>query len=78
VVVPPTASIGAWTLAHPALYPIVKAGAAQLTRDSAALTDHVRGMDAQRLEGYIGTLSHEEYTPIKEALGRVLGFGGEQ
>lgn len=73
VVVPLTGSTGPWARANP-LYPVVKAGSARLARDSVALTDHVRGVDAQRLGSYIGTLSAVEYGLIRDGLELMFAF----
>lgn len=68
LMVPFTSRIGAWARATPGLYPIYLAGTAGLTLDSVALTDHVRGVDLKRIIKPLGSLTAEQYAPIKAAL----------
>jgi hypothetical protein len=43
-----------------------------LPYDSVALLDHLRGVDADRILDYLGTLTAVEYAPIREGLRRIF------
>ena len=62
----------AWVAAAPALYPVLGAGAGGLVTASVVLTDQTRSLDASRLARSLGTLSTEEYAPIRAALEKML------
>lgn len=72
IVVPMTSTVGSWTRQAPDLYPIFKAGTAKLKLDTVALIDQVRGVDHTRIVRQLGTLTAEQYEPIREGLERVL------
>ena len=72
VVVPLTTQLGNWVKKHPALYPIIQAGTAGLPQKSVALCDQIRAVDIQRIIGYLGSLSIDEYLPIVDGVKRVL------
>ncbi|MHB2015937.1 MAG: type II toxin-antitoxin system PemK/MazF family toxin [Candidatus Xenobia bacterium] len=74
VVVPLTTQIAAWATAHPELYPVLSARAGQLPCRSAVLLDQVRGIDARRVAGYLGSLSVGEYEPIRLGLARLFSL----
>lgn len=70
--VPVTTQRGAWQAKNPQLYPLLSAGAGNLTRESVALLDQLRATDVTRLQRYIGTLSAGEYDPIARGLRKVF------
>ena len=72
VVVPLTTQFGGWVNRNSALYPIIQAGSAGLPQKSVALCDQVRAVDIQRVIGYLGSLSFEQYLPIIDGVKRVL------
>lgn len=57
-----------WQAASPDLYPLLTAGAGGLDLPSVVLTDQTRALDAGRLVRFLGTLTPEQYAPIKHAL----------
>ncbi len=63
-----------WPDDAPALYPRYPAGTAGLHSPSICLLDQVRALDAERIGGYRGSLSDEEYRPIREGLQRMMGI----
>lgn len=67
IIVPVATQIGIWTQSN-LLYPLLRAGTGGLTRDSVAMLDHVRGMDAGRVMRRLDRLSTEEYAPIVQGL----------
>jgi len=72
VVVPLTTQFGGWAKKNPALYPIIQAGTAGLPQKSVVLCDQIRAVDIQRVIGYLGSLSIDEYLPIIDGVKRVL------
>lgn len=72
VVVPLTTQCGDWIKKNPELYPIIQAGTAGLPQKSVALCDQIRAVDIQRVIGYLGSLSIDEYLPIIDGVKRVL------
>jgi mRNA interferase MazF len=76
VVVPLTSQVGAWAGANPTLYPVLQADQAGLEVDSVAMVDHVQAVDAQRVVKVFGTLTPDEYAPIKSGLEVMFGFRG--
>ena len=72
VVVPLTTQFGGWVNKNSALYPIIQAGTAGLPQKSVALCDQIRAVDIQRVIGYLGSLSVDEYLPITDGVRRVL------
>jgi len=72
VVVPLTTQFGGWVNRNSSLYPIIQAGAAGLPQKSVALCDQIRAVDIQRVIGYLGSLSFEQYLPIIDGVKRVL------
>lgn len=63
-----------WVEQAPTLYPRYPAGTAGLRSDSICLIDQVRAMSAERIDRYRGSLTTEQYRPIKEALERMMGI----
>ena len=57
-----------WASTAPDLYPVLPAGAGGLDLPSVVLTDQTRALDAVRLARFLGTLTPEQYAPIKQAL----------
>ena len=72
VVVPLTTQFGGWVDRNSALYPIIQAGTAGLPQKSVALCDQIRAVDIQRVIGYLGSLSVDEYLLIIDGVRRVL------
>jgi mRNA interferase MazF len=63
-----------WAEKSPALYPRLQKGTAGLRSDSICLLDQVRALDVERVGAYLGSLSGEEYRPIREGLVRMMEF----
>lgn len=61
-----------WAKSSPALYPRFAQGTAGLGSPSLCLLDQVRAVSVERLRVYRGTLSANEYEPIREGLKRIL------
>ena len=76
VVVPLTSQYGSWADRSPHLYPHLAGGTAGLPNDSVALLDQVRSVDADRIQGYLGTLTRAEYAPFRTGLQQI--FDGSQ
>ena len=68
IVVPMTSRISGWTRAAPNLYPTYPRGVGGLSVPSAALLDHLRGVDITRVVRFLGSLSPAEYAPIQAGL----------
>jgi mRNA interferase MazF len=62
-----------WAGQSPELYSRYPAGTANLRSPSVCLLDQVRALDTERVRRYRGTLSSEEYSPIRDGLARMLG-----
>ncbi len=62
-----------WAERAPALYPRYPAGVAGLRSPSICLLDQTRSLGVERVSRCRGTLSEEEYEPVREGLGRILG-----
>lgn len=77
VAAPMTTQLREWVAASPALYPVLEMGVGGLTRPSAVMLDHLRGIDAERIVRPLGQLSGDEYRPIRTELEVMFGFGGE-
>lgn len=77
VVVPLTTATGQWFRDNPTLYPYLGAGQAGLNRDAVAMIDHIQAVDAARIQKFIGTLSNDEFAPIRTGLERMFKFGSE-
>ena len=74
IVAPMTTDRGQeWAKRSPELYPRYPAGTANLRSASVCLLDQVRSLDVARVRGYRGTLSGEEYAPIRNGLEKVIG-----
>ncbi len=73
---PLTTSIDAWTSTDASLYPVLKAGAGGLPRDSVVLIEHARGIDAARVVRRLGKLTDDEYAPIRQVIEKMFGFEG--
>lgn len=74
IVVPFTTSEGEYRRRAPALYPAYGAGTGGLTVDSVALVDNLRALSVSRILARIGTLTPEEYAPLRSALQGMLGL----
>ncbi len=73
IVVPMTADRGQrWARRGPALYPRFSKGTANLKSSSICLLDQVRALDAGRVHRYRGTLSAEQYRPVRDGLRRIF------
>lgn len=73
VVIPMTTDRGqTWTIASPDLYPRFPAGVAGLRSPSIALIDQVRALDVDRIIGYRGSLTVEQYAPIVNGLQSIM------
>jgi mRNA interferase MazF len=66
-----------WAQQALGLYPRYKAGTAGLRSASICLLDQVRALSVERVSRYRGTLSNEEYEPIRVGLARMMGFSEE-
>lgn len=73
VVVPLTTQIGPWADASPRLYPRLAAGSPGLSHDSVALLDNVRAVDVRRVRRWAGSLSEDDFAPIRTGLAAILG-----
>jgi len=78
IAAPMTTQIKEWVSTSPALYPVLEVGIGGLTRPSAVMLDHLRGIDAERIVRPLGRLSNDDYKPIKTGLERMFGFGGKE
>jgi len=74
VVVPLTTQQGNWAMQNPILYPLLQAGMGNLVYDSIVLLDQIRALDVQRILGYRGDLTSEEYQPIENGLKGMFRF----
>ncbi len=74
IVTPLTTQVGDWVKKNPALYPIIQSGTAGLPQKSVALCDQIRAVDIQRVIGYLGSLSVDEYLPIMDGVRQVLAL----
>lgn len=74
IVAPMTTDRGqAWAKRSPELYPRYAKGTANLKSPSVCLLDQIRALDVGRVRDYRGTLSTEEYGPIRKGLAKMLG-----
>ena len=73
---PLTSQHYAWRRVDSSLYPLLKKGVGGLTQDSAVLCEHARGIDATRIVRQLGTLTEDEYEPIRTVLERMFGLEG--
>jgi mRNA interferase MazF len=75
VVVPMTTDRGQeWVKRGPALYPRLARGTARLRSPSICLLDQVRAIDAERVRGYRGTLTTDQFRPIHAGLRRMMSY----
>lgn len=74
IAVPLTTEIGAWAKRSPSLYPHLLAGTGGLPYPSIVMLDHLRGVDAQRVVRYLGSLSPKELALIQEGLKEMFGL----
>lgn len=74
VVVPLTTQQGNWAAQNPILYPLLQAGMGNLVYDSIVLLDQIRALDIQRILGYRGNLTPQEYQPIEDGLKAMFRF----
>lgn len=75
VIAPMTTQLREWVKVSPELYPVLEAGVGGLTRQSAVMLDHLRGIDAERVVRPLGRLSDDAYRPIRSGLEQMFGFG---
>ena len=68
VVVPLSTQRGPWATQSPNLYLPFAAGTAGLPSDSVAMLEHLRGIDLRRVIRHLGTLTEEQYTPLRAGL----------
>ncbi len=54
------------------LFPVLPVGAGGLPAESTALVSQVLALDTRRVKGRIGTLTGEEYQPLRESLRKLL------
>ena len=73
-IAPLTTATGSWSSNNPTLYPLLEAGVGDLYRSSIVLLPQVRGIDVRRVVRYLGTLTSEEYAPIREGLTQLFGL----
>ncbi len=74
IVAPMTTDRGQeWAKRSPELYPRYPEGTANLRSPSVCLPDQVRALDVGRVRSYRGTLSKEEYSPIRKGLAKITG-----
>lgn len=79
VVAPMTTDKGqAWSRQSPALYPRLPKGTANLLHPSICLLDQVRVLGAERVRGYRGTLSGEQYHPIGDGLRQMMSYDSKE
>ena len=74
---PLTSQHAAWIKADPSLYPLLLKGVGGLVQDSAVLLEHARGIDAARIVRQLGTLTDDEYNPIRGIIAKMFDFGLE-
>jgi len=75
VVVPMTTDRSqAWSKRSPALYPRFARGTAKLRSPSICLLDQVRAIGAERVRGYRGTLTADQYHPIHAGLREMMSY----
>jgi mRNA interferase MazF len=74
VAAPLTTQLGEWAKVAPNLYPVLEAGVGGLVSRSAVMLEHLRGIDAGRIVRPLGTLSGDQYAPIKASLEKMFGF----
>jgi mRNA interferase MazF len=77
MIAPMTTQLEAWTRNNPLLYPIIPAGIAGLSQDSAILLDQLRALSLSRLLGFMGTLETAQIEKIKSATGKIFEVTGE-
>lgn len=75
VVVPLTTATGRWIRDNPTLYPHLSAGQGGLNLATTAMIDHVQAVDAMRVQEFFGTLTLDEFTPIRTGIEQMFGFG---
>lgn len=75
IVVPITTDRGQeWSRRSPTLYPRFSKGTVKLRSLSICLLDQVRAIGAERVRGYRGTLSADQYRPIHDGLRRMMSY----
>lgn len=74
VVAPLTTQDGEWVTRNPDVYPRLRSGSGGLPQASVVLLDNLRGIDARRVVRYIGSLTSEEFAPVRVGLRRMLGL----
>lgn len=72
IAVPLTSQSGLWAQRHPEIYPSLAAGEAGLSRRSVVLLDQIRGVDARRVVGYLGSLDEHDLERIRAGLRLIL------
>ena len=76
-IVPLTTATGPWIRGNPTLYPHLSAGQGGLNMDTTAMIDHVQAIDVTRVQKVYGTLTLDEFAPIKTGLEQMFRFGQE-
>lgn len=72
IAAPLTTASGSWSRENPVLYPSLPAGRAGLPRQSTVLLDQLRGLDAKRVAGYLGSLDQRDLERIRAGVRRLL------
>ncbi|AWT37831.1 type II toxin-antitoxin system PemK/MazF family toxin (plasmid) [Deinococcus actinosclerus] len=74
IVVPFTSQVNDFDGLSEELYPMILAGSGGLTRDSIALLDQVRYIDARRILGQLSKLDQLDIDCIRRNLARIFNF----
>lgn len=64
MIAPLTTQSSSWVLKNPSLYPHFSSGAGGLSLSSIVLLDQTRRLYINRVLGYLGTLTSEQYFSI--------------
>ncbi len=65
-IVPLSTKIEKWTEKEWGIYPILQEGSGGLTKRSVVLLDHLRAVDQNRIEAYIGSVDLKDFAEIQE------------
>lgn len=68
IVIPVTSQTGNWAKRNPSLYKLIPKGCGGLPKQSVALIDQVRAVDANRIKAYLGALEAQLFQDIKGGL----------
>ncbi len=72
IVTPLTTQTGKWVKDSPRLYPTLPPGSGGISQSSVVLLDHLRAIDQDRIQGFIGSLTISELTPIETHLAEMF------